>query len=168
MNIPAELRYTKEHEWIRVEGDVAYVGITDYAQSELGEIVFVDINTQGETVGQDEVFGSVEAVKTVSDLNMPVTGEVREINETINDQPELVNNDPYGEGWMIKISVADAAELDNLLDAAAYQALIGSTLHINSHNEKRACRHTNTPSFIEQVSTLADRLVHPISQYFPS
>jgi glycine cleavage system H protein len=125
MNIPAELRYTKEHEWIRVEGDVAYVGITDYAQSELGEIVFVDINTQGETVGQDEVFGSVEAVKTVSDLNMPVTGEVLEINETINDQPELVNNDPYGEGWMIKISVADAAELDNLLDAAAYQALIG-------------------------------------------
>ena len=125
MNIPAELRYTKEHEWIRVEGDVAYVGITDYAQSELGEIVFVDINTQGETIGQDEVFGSVEAVKTVSDLNMPVTGEVLEINETINDQPELVNNDPYGEGWMIKISVADAAELDNLLDAAAYQALIG-------------------------------------------
>ena len=125
MNIPAELRYTKEHEWIRVEGNVAYVGITDYAQSELGEIVFVDINTQGETVAQDEVFGSVEAVKTVSDLNMPVTGEVLEVNETINDQPELVNNDPYGEGWMIKITVADAAELDNLLDAAAYQALIG-------------------------------------------
>ena len=125
MNIPAELRYTKEHEWIRVEGDVAYVGITDYAQSELGEIVFVDINTEGETVGQNEVFGSVEAVKTVSDLNMPVTGEVLEVNETINDQPELVNNDPYGDGWMIKITVADAAELDNLLDAAAYQALIG-------------------------------------------
>ena len=125
MNIPAELRYTKEHEWIRVEGDVAYVGITDYAQSELGEIVFVDINTEGETVGQNEVFGSVEAVKTVSDLNMPVTGEVLEVNETINDQPELVNNDPYGDGWMIKISVADPAELDKLLDADAYQALIG-------------------------------------------
>lgn len=125
MNIPAELRYTKEHEWIRVEGDVAYVGITDYAQSELGEIVFVDINTEGETVNQNEVFGSVEAVKTVSDLNMPVTGEVLELNETINDQPELVNNDPYGEGWMIKIQVADHAELDTLLDAAAYQALIG-------------------------------------------
>lgn len=124
MNIPAELRYTKEHEWIRVEGDVAYVGITDYAQSELGEIVFVDINTEGETVNQNEVFGSVEAVKTVSDLNMPVTGEVLEVNETINDQPELVNNDPYGEGWMIKIQVADHAELDTLLDAAAYQALI--------------------------------------------
>ena len=125
MNIPAELRYTKEHEWIRVEGDVAYVGITDYAQSELGEIVFVDINTEGETVNQNEIFGSVEAVKTVSDLNMPVTGEVLEVNETINDQPELVNNDPYGEGWMIKIQVADPAELDTLLDAAAYQALIG-------------------------------------------
>lgn len=125
MNIPVELRYTKEHEWIRVEGDVAYVGITDYAQSELGEIVFVDINTEGETVGQNEVFGSVEAVKTVSDLNMPVTGEVLEVNETINDQPELVNNDPYGEGWMIKIQVANPAELDTLLDAEAYKALIG-------------------------------------------
>ena len=125
MNLPAELRYTNEHEWIRVEGDVAYVGITDYAQSELGEIVFVDINTEGETVGQNEVFGSVEAVKTVSDLNMPVTGEVLEVNETINDQPELVNNDPYGEGWMIKIQVANPAELDTLLDAEAYQALIG-------------------------------------------
>lgn len=125
MNIPAELRYTNEHEWIRVEGDVAYVGITDYAQSELGEIVFVDINTEGETVGQNEVFGSVEAVKTVSDLNMPVTGEVLEVNETINDQPELVNNDPYGEGWMIKIQVANPSELDTLLDAEAYKALIG-------------------------------------------
>ena len=125
MNIPSGLRYTKEHEWIRVEGEIAYVGITDYAQSELGEIVFVDINTEGETLAQDEVFGSVEAVKTVSDLNMPVAGEVLEINEAINDQPELVNNDPYGEGWMIKISVADPAELDTLLDAAGYQAHIG-------------------------------------------
>ena len=125
MNIPSDLRYTKEHEWIRVEGEIAYVGITDYAQSELGEIVFVDINTVGETLAQDEVFGSVEAVKTVSDLNMPVAGEVLEINEAINDQPELVNNDPYGEGWMIKISVADPAELDTLLDAAGYQAHIG-------------------------------------------
>ena len=125
MNIPSDLRYTKEHEWIRVEGVIAYVGITDYAQSELGEIVFVDINTEGETLAQDEVFGSVEAVKTVSDLNMPVAGEVLEINEAINDQPELVNNDPYGEGWMIKISVADPAELDTLLDAAGYQAHIG-------------------------------------------
>lgn len=125
MNIPAELRYTNEHEWIRVEGEVAYVGITDYAQSELGEIVFLDINTEGESLAQGEVFGSVEAVKTVSDLNMPVAGEVLEVNETINDQPELVNSDPYGEGWMIKIQVADPAELDTLLDANAYQALIG-------------------------------------------
>lgn len=125
MNIPAELRYTNEHEWIRVEGDVAYVGITDYAQSELGEIVFLDINTVGESLAQGEVFGSVEAVKTVSDLNMPVAGEVLEVNETINDQPELVNSDPYGEGWMIKIQMADPAELDTLLDANAYQALIG-------------------------------------------
>ena len=125
MNIPAELRYTNEHEWIRVEGEVAYVGITDYAQSELGEIVFLDINTEGESLAQGEVFGSVEAVKTVSDLNMPVAGEVLEVNETINDQPELVNSDPYGEGWMIMFQVADPAELDTLLDAAAYQALIG-------------------------------------------
>ena len=125
MNIPSNLRYTKDHEWIRVEGNEAFVGITDYAQSELGEIVFVDITTQGETVGKDETFGSVEAVKTVSDLNMPVTGTVLEVNEAINDQPELVNNDPYGEGWMIKISIADAADLDDLLDAAGYQAFIG-------------------------------------------
>ena len=125
MNIPSNLRYTKEHEWIRVEGNEAFVGITDYAQSELGEIVFVDINTEGETLGQGEVFGSVEAVKTVSDLNMPVEGEVLEINETINDQPELVNNDPYGEGWMIKISVVNPDDLNNLLDAEGYQALIG-------------------------------------------
>ncbi len=125
MNIPSNLRYTKDHEWIRVEGNEAFVGITDYAQSELGEIVFIDITTQGETIGQDETFGSIEAVKTVSDLNMPVTGEVLEVNETINDQPELVNNDPYGEGWMIKIRISDAAELDSLLDAAGYEALIG-------------------------------------------
>jgi len=125
MNIPSDLRYTKEHEWIRVEGEVAYVGITDYAQSELGEIVFLDINTEGETVAQGDVFGSVEAVKTVSDLNMPVTGEVLEVNEAINDQPELVNNDPYGEGWMIKIQVVNPQELDTLLDATAYESLIG-------------------------------------------
>ena len=123
-NIPENLRYTREHEWIRVEADAAYVGITDYAQSELGEIVFVDVDTVGETIAQGEVFGTVEAVKTVSDLNMPVTGEVLEFNEALNDQPELVNNDPYGEGWMIKISVSDAAELDNLLDAAGYAAII--------------------------------------------
>lgn len=125
MNIPFDLRYTTEHEWIRVEGDEAYVGITDYAQSELGEIVFVDINTVGETLGQAEVFGSIEAVKTVSDLNMPVAGEVLEVNETINDKPELVNSDPYGEGWLIKIKVSDAQELGSLLDSTQYAALIG-------------------------------------------
>ena len=117
MNIPSNLKYTNDHEWIRVEGDEAYVGITDYAQSELGEIVFVDIDTVGETIEQNGVFGSVEAVKTVSDLNMPVTGEVLEVNEALDGQPELVNNDPYGEGWMIRIAVKDAAELDTLLDA---------------------------------------------------
>ena len=125
MNFPTNLKYTEDHEWIRVEGDEAYVGITDYAQSELGEIVFVDVNTVGETVGMNEVFGSIEAVKTVSDLNMPVTAEVLEFNEALNDQPELVNNDPYGEGWMIKVKVADAAELDKLMGAAAYEAFIG-------------------------------------------
>lgn len=124
MNIPTNLHYTSDHEWIRVEGNEAFVGITDYAQSELGEIVFVDVNTVGETVEKGETFGSVEAVKTVSDLNIPVTGEVLEFNEELNDQPELVNNDPYGEGWMIKIVVKNAAELDDLLDAAAYEALI--------------------------------------------
>ena len=122
MVFPGDIRYTSEHEWIRVEGDEAYVGITDYAQSELGEIVFVDVPTLGETVEQGEVFGSIEAVKTVSDLNMPVTGEVLEINGALDAQPELVNNDPYGEGWIIKISVKDAAELDNLMDAKAYEA----------------------------------------------
>ena len=125
MNFPSNIRYTAEHEWIRVEGQEAYVGITDYAQSELGEIVFVDVPTIGEEVAQGEVFGSIEAVKTVSDLNIPVTGEVLAINEELDAQPELVNNDPYGEGWIIKIAVKDLAELDNLMDAEAYQATIG-------------------------------------------
>lgn len=125
MNNPTNLRYTSDHEWIRVEGQEAYVGITDYAQSELGEIVFVDVPTVGEVVAKDETFGSIEAVKTVSDLNIPVTGEVLEFNETLNDQPELVNNDPYGEGWIVKIAIKDAAELDTLLDAAGYEATIG-------------------------------------------
>ncbi len=124
-NIPENLHYTKEHEWIRVEGDIAYVGITDYAQEELGEIVFVDVQTVGETIAQGEVFGSVEAVKTVSDLNMPVTGEVLELNEDLDVQPELVNNDPYGKGWMIKVKPENLAELDNLLDAEGYKKLIG-------------------------------------------
>ncbi|MBP5642104.1 MAG: glycine cleavage system protein GcvH [Paludibacteraceae bacterium] len=124
MNFPENLKYTREHEWIRVEGDEAYVGITDYAQSELGEIVFVDVDSVGDTLGQGEVFGSVEAVKTVSDLNMPASGEVLEFNEALNDAPEAVNNDPYGEGWMIKIRLEDPAELNNLLDAEAYKAIL--------------------------------------------
>lgn len=124
MNFPDTIRYTSEHEWIRVEGEEAYVGITDYAQSELGEIVFIDVPTLGETLGQGEVFGSVEAVKTVSDLNMPAGGEVLEINEELETHPELVNNDPYGAGWMIRIRLTDASEVNTLMDAAAYEASI--------------------------------------------
>ncbi len=124
MNVPNTVRYTTEHEWIRVEGEEAYVGITDYAQSELGEIVFIDVPTVGEVVAQGEVFGSVEAVKTVSDLNMPATGEVLEVNEELEAHPELVNEDPYGKGWMVRIRLTDPGELDSLMDAAAYEASI--------------------------------------------
>lgn len=124
MNIPADLKYTQDHEWLRVEGDFAVVGITDFAQSELGDIVFVEIETEGEELAKGETFGTVEAVKTVSDLFMPVGGEVAEFNETLADDPELVNKDPYGEGWMIKIKIADAAELDALMDADAYKAML--------------------------------------------
>ena len=125
MNAPANLKYTKEHEWVRVEGNEAYVGITDYAQGELGEIVFVEVETVGETLEEGEVFGTVEAVKTVSDLFIPVSGEVLEFNTELEDAPELVNNDPYGKGWMVKISIADATQLDVLLSAEAYKELIG-------------------------------------------
>lgn len=124
MNFPANLKYTKDHEWIRVEGDVAYVGITDYAQKELGEIVFVDITTVGETVDKEEVFGTIEAVKTVSDLFMPVSGEVLAFNTTLEDKPELVNEDVYGEGWIIKIALTDASELDHLLSAEDYKKVV--------------------------------------------
>ena len=124
MNFPADLKYTKDHEWIRVEGDVAYVGITDFAQSELGEIVYVDITTEGETVEKEEVFGTIEAVKTVSDLFMPATGEVLEVNPELEDAHELVNEDAYGKGWLIKVTVADPAQLDELLSADEYQKLI--------------------------------------------
>lgn len=124
MNFPNNVKYTSDHEWIRVEGEFAYVGITDYAQSELGEIVFVDIPTVGEVVKKDDVFGSVEAVKTVSDLRMPVTGEVVEFNDKLNDSPELVNTEPYEGGWMIKIKISDAKELDSLMSADAYQKSI--------------------------------------------
>lgn len=126
MSIPANLKYTKEHEWVRVEGDVAYVGITDYAQSELGEIVFVEVETVGENLAAGEVFGTVEAVKTVSELFLPVDGEILEFNAELEDAPELVNEDPYGKGWMVKVSVADTAQLDSLLSGADYEALIGA------------------------------------------
>ncbi|HZJ81027.1 MAG TPA: glycine cleavage system protein GcvH [Dysgonamonadaceae bacterium] len=124
MNFPENLKYSKDHEWILVDGDKATVGITDFAQSELGEIVYVDVESEGETIEKNEEFGSIEAVKTVSDLILPVTGEVLEFNERLEDEPELVNTDPYGDGWIIKISVADAADLDDLLDAAAYKEFI--------------------------------------------
>lgn len=124
MNCPTNVKYTKEHEWIRREGDVAYVGITDYAQQQLGDIVFIDIPTVGETLAAGETFGTIEVVKTISDLFLPVDGEVLEQNETLADQPELVNQDPYGEGWLIKIKPADHADFDSLLDAEAYKTLI--------------------------------------------
>lgn len=125
MNFPSDLKYTKDHEWVRVEGNEAYIGITDFAQRELGDIVYIDINTLGDEVSKDEVFGTVEAVKTVSDLFMPVTATVNEVNAALNDNPELVNSDPYGEGWMVKVSVADESELEGLLSADAYKALVG-------------------------------------------
>ena len=125
MNLPAELKYTKDHEWIKIEGNVATVGITEFAQGELGDIVYVDVDTLDDTVEEGEIFGSVEAVKTVSDLFMPLTGEVTEFNEELEDEPELVNSDPYGKGWMIKIEMSDnSSQIANLLDAEAYKKLI--------------------------------------------
>jgi len=125
MNVPTNLKYTKDHEWIRLEGEIAYVGITDFAQSELGEIVFVEVETVGDTLLEGEVFGTVEAVKTVSDLYIPVKGKVLEFNEELEDAPELVNDDPYNEGWMVKISVDNVSDLDILLSAEEYEAIIG-------------------------------------------
>ena len=126
MNIPENLKYTKEHEWISIDGDVATVGITDFAQGELGDIVYVEIETEGETLDAEEVFGTVEAVKTVSDLFMPLSGEVSEFNEGLETDPEAVNRDPYGDGWMIKIKLSDASEVEGLLSADAYKELAGS------------------------------------------
>ena len=126
MNIPSELKYTKDHEWIKIEGETATVGITDFAQKELGDIVYVDVDTVDETLDKEEVFGSVEAVKTVSDLFMPLSGEIIEFNEGLEDEPEKVNSDAYGEGWMIKIALSNMAEVDELLTAEAYQELIGA------------------------------------------
>jgi glycine cleavage system H protein len=125
MNIPSDLKDSKEHEWLRVEGDTATIGITAFAQGELGDIIYVDIDTVGETVEKDAIFGTVEAVKTVSDLFMPITGEILDFNEALKDKPELVNSDPYGDGWMVKIKIVNADEIATLLDSASYQALIG-------------------------------------------
>jgi glycine cleavage system H protein len=124
MNIPANLKYTKDHEWVRVEGGIAVVGITDYAQSQLGDIVFVDVQTEGETLEQGDMFGAIEAVKTVADAYMPVSGEVLEFNKALENAPELVNKDPYGEGWMVKIQISDPAQVDGLLTSDDYQKLI--------------------------------------------
>ncbi|MFO7827953.1 MAG: glycine cleavage system protein GcvH [Bacteroidales bacterium] len=124
MNIPENLKYTKDHEWIRVEGNEAYVGITDYAQGELGDIVFIEIETEDEELEKEEVFGTIEAVKTVSDMFMPVSGKVLEVNEKLENSPEVVNKDPYGDGWLIKISLKDESEANELLDAAAYKKLL--------------------------------------------
>ena len=126
MNFPSELKYTKDHEWLKVEGNEAFIGITDFAQRELGDIVYIDINTVGDEVSKDEVFGTVEAVKTVSDLFMPVTATVLEVNAALNDNPELVNSDPYRQGWMVKVTVSNAADINGLLDADAYKALVGA------------------------------------------
>ena len=125
MNVPEDLKYTKDHEWVRVEGESVVIGVTDFAQKELGDIVYVDVDTQGETIEKEEVFGSVEAVKTVSDLMMPVSGEIVAFNEALEDEPELVNTDPYSDGWMIKVLVSDFTELDSLLSADQYKELVG-------------------------------------------
>jgi glycine cleavage system H protein len=124
MNIPENLKYTKDHEWIKVDGDTATVGITDYAQGELGDIVFVEIETEGEELEKEEVFGTVEAVKTVSDIFMPISGEVVEVNPKLEDSPEIANKDPYGEGWLIKVKLSDSSEIDDLLDASKYKEII--------------------------------------------
>jgi len=124
MNIPANLKYSKDHEWVNVDGNIATVGITDFAQSQLGDIVFVDIQTEGETLDASEVFGAIEAVKTVADAFMPVSGKIVEVNPELEEAPELVNTDPYGKGWMVKIEISDPSELDSLLDAEAYKAIL--------------------------------------------
>ncbi len=125
MNFPAELKYTKDHEWIKIEGNTALIGITEFAQRELGDIVYIDITSVGKEIARDEVFGTVEAVKTVSDLFMPVTGTINEVNKGLDNKPELVNSDPYGDGWMVKITLNDTAEVDSLLSAESYKSLIG-------------------------------------------
>ena len=124
MNVPENLKFTKDHEWIRVEGDAAFIGVTDFAQGELGDIVFIEVETEGETLDREEVFGTIEAVKTVSDMFMPLSGEVLEFNEKLEDNPELVNSDPYGDGWIIKVNIAEASEVEDLLTADQYKDLL--------------------------------------------
>ncbi len=126
MNIPQNLKYTKDHEWLKVEGDTAFVGVTDFAQNELGDIVFIEVETVGESLDKEETFGTIEAVKTVSDMFMPVGGEILEFNETLSDNPEKVNQDPYGEGWIVKIKISDSSQIEELLDAAQYGELVGA------------------------------------------
>ena len=126
MNIPADLKYTKDHEWVKLEGSIAIIGITDFAQSELGDIVYVEVETLDESLDQDEVFGTVEAIKTVSDLFLPMSGKIIELNEDLDQEPELVNSDPYGTGWMIKVEVSDPSQYDGLLDAGAYEDLVSA------------------------------------------
>lgn len=126
MNIPSELKYTKDHEWVRVEGDIAVIGITDFAQGELGDIVFVDISTQGETLNQHDVFGTVEAVKTVSDLFMPLSGEILEVNADLDGSPEKINSEPYNGGWMVKVKMTNSAELEGLMSSSDYAAMVGA------------------------------------------
>ncbi len=126
MNIPSDLQYTKDHEWIKIEGDIATVGITDFAQSELGDIVYVEVETLDETLEKDAIFGTVEAVKTVSDLFLPLSGEIVEFNEALEDAPENINSDPYGKGWMVKIKISDTSEVDGLLSAAEYKEIVGA------------------------------------------
>lgn len=126
MNLPSNLKYTKDHEWIKIEGDIATVGVTDFAQGELGDIVYVEVETLGDTMDRDEVFGTVEAVKTVSDLFLPLSGEIIEFNDSLESEPEKVNSDPYGEGWMIKIKINNPSEVDDLLDDAGYKDIIGA------------------------------------------
>lgn len=126
MNFPEELKYTNDHEWVRIEGNVAYVGITDFAQHELGDIVYIEIDTLGKEVTKEDQFGTVEAVKTVSDLLMPITGRITELNKKLDTNPELVNSDPYGDGWMVKIEISDASQLDNLLSSSDYKTLVGA------------------------------------------
>lgn len=125
MNVPANLKYTKDHEWVKIDGNTATIGVTDFAQGELGDIVYIEIETEGETLAKEEVFGSIEAVKTVSDLFMPLSGVVVEFNQDLEGNPEVVNTDPYGDGWMIKLTISDASEVDQLLSASEYEALIG-------------------------------------------